>query len=60
MQPKIIPLTEYEPTRFDRTEFSAEVGETLLRHYASQLEVEFPTPKTDGQWQLRYQVSDIE
>jgi 5-methylcytosine-specific restriction enzyme subunit McrC len=53
MQPKIIPLTEYEPTRFASSEIPTEVGETLLRHYQNQLDVEFPTPKTDGQWQLR-------
>jgi 5-methylcytosine-specific restriction enzyme subunit McrC len=53
MRPRIIPLTEYEPTRFAPSEIPTEVGETLLRHYQNQLEVEFPTPKTDGQWQLR-------
>ena len=53
MQPKIIPLTEYEAAHFAPAEISTEVGEILLRHYPTQVEVDFPTPKTNGLWQLR-------
>ncbi len=52
-KPKIIPLTEYQAARFAPPEIPPEAGEILLRHYAPQVEVEFPTPKTNGQWQLR-------
>jgi len=51
--PKIIPLTEYQAARFAPAEIPAAVGETLLRHYPRQVDVDFPTPKTEGQWQLR-------
>jgi len=51
--PKIVALTEYEATRFAPAEIPTAVGETLLRHYAPQVDVDFPTPKTNGQWQLR-------
>jgi 5-methylcytosine-specific restriction enzyme subunit McrC len=50
---KIIPLTEYEAARFAPPEIPTEAGEILLRHYAAQVDVDFPTPKTQGQWQLR-------
>ncbi|MBN1994014.1 MAG: restriction endonuclease [Anaerolineae bacterium] len=52
-QPRILSLTEYEPVRLAPPEISLAAGEALLRHYANQVEVEFPTPKTDDQWQLR-------
>jgi 5-methylcytosine-specific restriction enzyme subunit McrC len=50
--PTIITLTEYQPARFAPGEIPADVGETLHRHYANQVNVDFPTPKTNGQWQL--------
>lgn len=53
IQPRVITLTEYESVRLAPAEISAEVGEILFRHYSKQVEVEFPTLKTEGQWQLR-------
>lgn len=52
-QPRVIFLTEYEPAYFAPPEISMEAGEILFRHYANQVEVEFPTLKTGGQWRLR-------
>ncbi len=52
-QPRVITLTEYEPVHFAPEEIPAEVGKILFRHYPNQVEVEFPTPKTEGRWQLR-------
>jgi 5-methylcytosine-specific restriction enzyme subunit McrC len=51
----ILPLTEYTPVRFPPEMLSVGLGETLWRKYSSQIVVDFPTPKTDGQWQLTSQ-----
>ena len=51
----ILPLTEYTPVKFPPETFSVSLGETLWRKYSSQIAVDFPTPKTDGQWQLTSQ-----
>lgn len=47
-----ITLTEYTPHRFPRQDISHETGEILWRKYGGQVSVDFPSPKTDGQWQL--------
>jgi 5-methylcytosine-specific restriction enzyme subunit McrC len=52
---RIIELTEYSPSLFDRQEISEEVGELLWRHYSNQINVEFPSPKTNWQWKLTSQ-----
>ncbi len=49
---KVITLTEYQSARFAPSEIPDEVGRTLLAHYRRQVEVAFPTPKTDGLWQF--------
>ena len=51
----ILPLTEYTPVRFPPERLSVGLGETLWRKYSNQIAVDFPTPKTDGQWQLTSQ-----
>jgi 5-methylcytosine-specific restriction enzyme subunit McrC len=51
----ILSLTEYVPMRFTPDTISAALGETLWRKYSSQVAVDFPTPKTDGKWQLTAQ-----
>ena len=50
-----IRLTEYTPHRFHRDAISLEIGEMLWRKYGGQVAVEFPSPKTDGRWQLTSQ-----
>ena len=51
----IPPLTEYTPTRVAREDIPDALGEALWRNYSSQVAVDFPSPKTDGQWQLTSQ-----
>ena len=51
----ILPLREYTPVRFPPEMLSVGLGETLWRKYSNQIAVDFPTPKTDGQWQLTSQ-----
>ena len=51
----ILPLTEYVPALFRREDIPDTPGETLWRNYSSQVAVDFPSPKTEGQWQLTSQ-----
>ena len=47
-----IPLTEYVTKTLSPEAFPQEAGEILWRDYRSQVAVDFPSPKTDGQWEL--------
>lgn len=49
---QILQLSEYIPLLFPLEAISYDLGEILWRKYSSQISVEFPSPKTDGQWQL--------
>jgi 5-methylcytosine-specific restriction enzyme subunit McrC len=51
----LLALTEYIPVRFPAERLSVGLGETLWRKYSNQIAVDFPTPKTDDQWQLTSQ-----
>lgn len=53
--PKILELEEYVPCLFDCEMVSEPLGETLWRKYGSQVAVDFPSPKTEGKWQLTSQ-----
>ena len=46
-QQKIIELKEYAHALFTREDISYEAGEALWRNYKAQVDVEFPSPKTD-------------
>lgn len=51
----ILPLSEYIPQRFPRDAIPNDVGKVLWQDYDKQgrvVVVDFPSPKTDGQWQL--------
>lgn len=50
-----LELIEYVPKRLPAHKFNESVGEFLWRHYGKQVAVEFPTFKTDGQWELTAQ-----
>lgn len=50
-----INLTEYSPQFLAPAQFSKEIGEYIYRNYNTQVNVEFPSPKTDDQWQLTSQ-----
>lgn len=54
-QPRVIELAEYAPALFPRGDISEVIGETLWRNYGNQVVVEFPSPKTNWQWQLTAQ-----
>lgn len=48
----VLKLTEYTSERLPRTSLPDELGTLLWRNYSRQVLVEFPSPKTDEQWQL--------
>jgi 5-methylcytosine-specific restriction enzyme subunit McrC len=48
----IIRLTEHTPLRLAAADLPAAVAELLWRHYPHQVAVDFPSPKTNNQWQL--------
>ncbi|MBH25487.1 MAG: restriction endonuclease [Myxococcales bacterium] len=50
---RTLRLTERSPAWFHVKHLPAEVGEHLWRHYSAQVAVEFPSPKTQGGWELR-------
>ena len=52
---EVLTLPEYQPQRIPTSMFSREDGVRLWQTYGSQVVVEFPSPKTDGQWQLTNQ-----
>lgn len=47
-----INLIEYEPRHLPQEALSHELGEKLWQFYGHVLAVEFPSPKTNRQWQL--------
>jgi 5-methylcytosine-specific restriction enzyme subunit McrC len=56
MQTKtILSLEEYQPAFFPREQISEALGEMLWHTYGNQVAVDFPSPKTAGQWQLTSQ-----
>ncbi len=48
----IIDLVEYAPTPVPRAQLPDDVGEAAWREYRTQVEVDFPSPATDGQWRF--------
>ncbi len=53
--PTLIELTEYAPTYLPANALSHEEGEQLWRQYdvnGRKLQIAFPSPKTDNQWQI--------
>lgn len=52
---RLIELVEYVPLKITRSELSNQIGELLWARYSKQLAVEFPSPKTGGDWQLTAQ-----
>lgn len=51
----VIALEEYRPRLLSVDELSLAAGELLWRQYSNQVEVEFPSPTTGGQWRLTAQ-----
>lgn len=54
-KPEIIELKEYISKCFDRNHIPDKTGELLWHIYKNQVSVDFPSPKTDGMWQLTSQ-----
>ena len=51
--PEIRELTEYKPQYFQRDDIPYHVGESLYQYYGkkdNKVDVEFPSPRTDGKW----------
>jgi 5-methylcytosine-specific restriction enzyme subunit McrC len=48
----VVDLTEYVPRYLPATALSAMVAERIWRQYPSQVDVDFPSPKTGGRWRL--------
>jgi 5-methylcytosine-specific restriction enzyme subunit McrC len=55
LPPLVLP--EFEERSFSRADLSDDMGERLWRGFGSspgkRIEVEFPSPKTDGKWRLK-------
>ena len=49
---RTLTLTEYATMSFSSQEIPRDLGEVLWREYGSKIAVEFPSPKTDHQWEL--------
>lgn len=52
---RVITLTEYETTRLPPDELSEDLGTQIWNRYSDQVAVDFPSPKTAGQWGLTAQ-----
>jgi 5-methylcytosine-specific restriction enzyme subunit McrC len=52
---RVLELREHEPTRFARSEIPEDVGVTLWSRWGKYVSVEFPSPKTGHEWELRSQ-----
>lgn len=54
-EPKVIELVEFQTKTLAKGELDAETGERIWREFGKQVQVEFPSPKTDNRWQLTNQ-----
>ncbi len=55
IMPRAISLTEYKPATFSSNEISDEEGKSIWQKYHNKLDIEFPSPKTKGDWRLSCQ-----
>lgn len=53
MSRHVICLVEHQTVLLNANEFTQSEGEMLLEHYEKIVSIEFPSPKTRGQWALR-------
>jgi len=53
--PQIIALKEYQTRRIPRVGLASQTGELLYQTYGTQVDVEFPSPKTNYEWELTAQ-----
>lgn len=52
---RVHDLREYERVRLHGTALTAQEGEVLWQNHRSRVAIEFPSPKTEGQWELSCQ-----
>ena len=50
---RLIELREHQVTEYPKEAISDELGKLLYLQYGSEIDVEFPSPKTDDQWRLK-------
>ncbi len=50
-----IELVEFEPLKIPIDALSYDIGQYLWRNYKPQIDIEFPSPKTDNCWELTSQ-----
>ena len=48
-----IILTEFTPTLLDRHALEMEEGEAIYNRFNGKIEIDFPSPRTQGRWRLR-------
>lgn len=53
--PRVVELVEFQRVFLSTEELSDELGKHIWQHFNKQVAVEFPSPKTDGSWQLTNQ-----
>ena len=51
-QQQIIELREYRPELFEEGLLSQDSGDSLWRNYKNVIDIDFPSPKTNGKWNL--------
>lgn len=54
-EPRVLDLVEFQTKTLDRDELDVATGERIWREFGKQVQIEFPSPKTDNRWQLTNQ-----
>jgi|GEM_PF-108905 len=49
---ELIELPEYIHKQVPRGKISEDIGEIIFRQYKNEVDIEFPSPKTEWQWEL--------
>lgn len=53
MSAEIIELTEYEPFYINHDQLDYDIGRKLHLLYSNYIDIEFPSPKTEGKWKMQ-------
>ncbi len=52
LPPQKINLVEYQPRFFPKNEIREEIGEKIWQNYRAQVDIDFPSPKTQNNWRI--------
>jgi 5-methylcytosine-specific restriction enzyme subunit McrC len=52
MTVKTLLLIEYKAFSIDKSEISEDLGAKLWQNYSKEIQIEFPSPKTNNQWKI--------